>query len=114
MDRKEMEDIIRQSKATLAVEGLHVTKKEEDLLTLVLNGKLSAEEYLNIISEDVLKDTEEEKDLERSLQEAKASLAIEGLYLTPLDEELLKAKGRGLISQDEFIELSLRLARDGK
>jgi hypothetical protein len=45
-----------------------------------------------------------EAELEKNLNEAKASLAIENLYLTKNEDELVKARLRGDISHEEFIK----------
>lgn len=40
-----VERAIRSSKASLAVEGLHVTQAEEDLVRLSLSGQISDREF---------------------------------------------------------------------
>lgn len=45
-----------------------------------------------------------ETELEKNLNEGKASLAIENIYLTSTEDELVKAKLSGDISREEFIK----------
>jgi hypothetical protein len=57
-----------------------------------------------------------EKKIKKMLRYARVSLAVEGLYLTTDEEELLHAVWSGEISREEYkklaLELSLR-AREG-
>ncbi|SFJ51875.1 antitoxin VbhA family protein [Thermoflavimicrobium dichotomicum] len=41
-----LEKIIRQTKATLAIEGLIMTKQDEELIKAKLRGDISREEFL--------------------------------------------------------------------
>jgi len=51
-----------------------------------------------------------DSEIEQALKEAKASLAVEGLYTTSEEDELIRKKLRGEISHDEFLRRALELA----
>lgn len=47
-----------------------------------------------------------------AMRNAKASLAVEGMYLTPEEDELLSLKAQGQISDSEFLARALELAKN--
>lgn len=51
--------------------------------------------------------------IEKAINSAKASLAVEGLYLTPDEEALIKEKLQGKISEEEFNRRALDLIFSG-
>lgn len=51
--------------------------------------------------------------IEKKLQRAKATLAIEGQYLTKEEEKLLKERHEGKINESEFLRKALELAQNG-
>lgn len=50
-------------------------------------------------------------DLKKAMESAKASLAMEGLYLTKEEEEIVSKSFDGKITHDEFIRLARELAK---
>jgi hypothetical protein len=52
----------------------------------------------------------EMKDVEGSLREAKATLAIEGISLTPEEEALLRRRLRREINRQEFLKRASEMA----
>lgn len=49
-------------------------------------------------------------DMNEGMKQVKATLAIEGFYLRDKEEELIKAKTLGLISEEEFLRKVLELS----
>lgn len=47
--------------------------------------------------------------VEKAIKSAKASLAVDGLYLTPAEESLIKEHLEGKISEEEFLRRVLDL-----
>lgn len=56
------------------------------------------------------------KNIEKAIANAKASLAVEGLYVTPEEEALVRSNLMGEISDEEFrkriLELSEKYKKD--
>jgi hypothetical protein len=50
-------------------------------------------------------------DIEKALQEAKATLAIEGLELTKEEEDLIRSRQQGDLTQEQFLEKALEIAK---
>jgi len=46
-----------------------------------------------------------------ALRNAKASLAMEGLYLTPQEDELLSLRAEGRLKESRFLARALELAK---
>lgn len=53
-----------------------------------------------------------QENLQEHLDQAKASLAIEGLELTKKEEDLILARQRGEITQREFLKRAAELAKN--
>jgi hypothetical protein len=51
--------------------------------------------------------------IDDQIRQAKATLAIEGMEMTPEDEKLIRTKLRGEISHKEFLHEALKLAKLG-
>ncbi|WP_162139920.1 hypothetical protein [Bacillus methanolicus] len=49
-------------------------------------------------------------DLNEGMKQVKGTMAIEGFYLRAEEEELIKAKTLGLISEEEFLRKVLELS----
>ena len=47
-----------------------------------------------------------------ALRNAKASLAIEGMFLTPKEDELLSLRAEGKLKDSEFLARALELAKN--
>ncbi len=47
---------------------------------------------------------------ERALEGSKATLAVEGMYLTEQEEQLIKKQLMGKLSESEFKKLALEMA----
>jgi hypothetical protein len=47
-----------------------------------------------------------------ALKNAKASLAIEGIYLTPQEDQLLKQRARRRIKNSEFLARAIEIAKN--
>ncbi|TCP31282.1 hypothetical protein EV207_103166 [Scopulibacillus darangshiensis] len=54
-----------------------------------------------------------EKQINHYIQEAKATLAIEGLNLNNQAAKLIKEKLSGKLSEDDFLKRALELAKNG-
>ena len=52
---KEIDKIIANVKATLAIEGLQPSKRSEELSRMYLRGEISSEEVIKKITENILK-----------------------------------------------------------
>ncbi|EWG08399.1 hypothetical protein PBF_24393 [Cytobacillus firmus DS1] len=51
---------------------------------------------------------------DKAIRSAKASLAVEGLHLTPEEESLIKERLQGKISEEEFHKRALNLIHSHK
>lgn len=54
-----------------------------------------------------------EERIQEMLDAAKGNLAIEGIYLSQEEEELIKSKIRGEITHEEFLKKAKELALKG-
>lgn len=54
MSENRIDKIIREVKATQAIEGLYVNEEEEDIFRKYLNGELTEQQVLAIFSNDQL------------------------------------------------------------
>lgn len=52
------------------------------------------------------------KSIEQAFASVKGSIAVEGIFLTKAEEELVLQKVKGEISQEEFLEKAYNLAKN--